>query len=75
MIEGASEKLTALVRDLADQGATKSEVQEAFASAIAAAYALSPQPPASSPVNSLELKQPSTPTDSQRAFREKFAGK
>ena len=64
-----------LVQELADGGATRGECEEAFASALKAVYEPKPLPPPPPISNSGELKQPSTPSDGQRAFREHWTGK
>jgi len=71
--QAADERMAALVAELAAQGTTKAELEEAFSSALSAAFR-----PVIAPnveISSRELlKAPATASDAQAAFREVYTG-
>lgn len=77
MMAVPAESFTPLVQELADAGATRGECEQAFASALKAVYEAPPPPPPplAASISRLELKQPATPSDGQRGFREAWTGK
>ena len=70
-----AERLATVVRGLANDGASKEELETAFAAAIAVAYAPPPPPPPPVAASVGGLRPPATASDAQRAFREAYRGR
>ena len=64
--------VASLVQQLADSGIRRSQVEDAFASALVAVYEAPPPPPPPPPTG---LRPPSTASDAQAAFRAAYTGR